>query len=105
MICAAKRMWIEDGDSRFDTRAYKVFEAIQSLEDAVFRLDEHGSAAAYKQSTAAVLEILGVIDSHDIHPDCADRRPADELSRMKEALARPIRMAESLGIPGFEGIK
>ena len=37
-------MWIEDGDGRFDTRAYKVFEAIQSLEDAVFRFDENGSA-------------------------------------------------------------
>ena len=105
LICAAKRMWIEDGDGRFDTRAYKVFEAFQSLEDAVFRLDENGSAAAYKQSTAAVLELLGLIDSHEIHPDCSDHRPAGELSRMREALSRPVRMAESLGIPGFEGIK
>ena len=82
----------------------KVFEAIQSLEDEVFRLDENGSAAAYKQSTAAVLELLGLIDTHEIHPDCPDHRPAGELSRMKEALSRPVRMAESLGIPGFEGI-
>jgi dihydrodipicolinate synthase/N-acetylneuraminate lyase len=64
LICAAKDMWLDDhaankrystGTGRFDTRVYKLFEAFQSLEDQVFRLDQKGSAAAYKHSTAHLL--------------------------------------------------
>jgi len=80
---------------------YKLFEAFQSLEDAVFRLDEKGSAAAYKHSTAHVLKLLGLIDSAEVHPDCADRRPDGEADRMREALTRPLRIAGRLGIPEF----
>lgn len=98
LICAAKKMWREEP---LDTRVYKLFEAFQSLEDAVFRLDENGSAAAYKHSTAHVLKLLGLIDSTEIHPDCTDRRPDDEADRMSEALQRPIRVAERLGIEKF----
>lgn len=98
LICAAVKMWREGS---FDTRVYKLFEAFQSLEDAVFRLDENGSAAAYKHSTAEVLKLLGLIGSAEIHPDCLDLRPGDEAARMREALARPLRMAERLGISGF----
>lgn len=98
LICAAKQMW---QTTPLDTRVYKVFEAFQSLEDAVFRLDEKGSAAAYKHSTAHVLKLLGLIESSEIHPDCTDRRPDDEAARMKEALARPLRIAERLGIKNF----
>jgi len=102
LICAAKAMWIADGDGHFDTRVYKLFEALQSFEDSVFRLDENGSAAAYKHSTAAVLRLLGFIDSDEIHPECSDRRSGDEAERMREALVRPLRMAERLGIPNFK---
>jgi hypothetical protein len=65
---------------------YKVFEAFQSLEDQVFRLDAGGSAAAYKHSTAHVLHQLGLIGSAEAHPDCRDLRGADEAVRMAEAL-------------------
>lgn len=98
LICRAKRMWTE---TPLDTRVYKLFEAFQSLEDAVFRLDEEGSAAAYKHSTAHVLKLLGVIGATEIHPGCPDRRPDDEADRMREALRRPLRVAERLGIESF----
>jgi len=84
-----------------DTRVYKLFEAFQSLEDAVFRLDARGSAAAYKHSTAHVLKLLGLIASSEIHPECTDRRPDDEAGRMREALVRPLRIADRLGIKNF----
>ncbi|MEO0446125.1 MAG: hypothetical protein AAF191_08625 [Verrucomicrobiota bacterium] len=100
LICAAKAMWSQGDD--FDTRVYKLFEAFQSFEDAVFRLDENGSAAAYKHSTAACLKLLGLIASDEIHPDCRDQRPGDELARMKEALIRPLRIADRLHIPNFQ---
>ena len=99
LICEAKRMWTSDP---LDTRVYKLFEAFQSLEDAVFRLDARGSAAAYKHSTAHVLKLLGIIASSEIHPDCPDTRPADEADRMREALVRPLRIAERLGIANFK---
>ena len=108
LICAAKDMWLIDdarqkvfktGTGRFDTRVYKVFEAFQSLEDQVFRLDERMSAAAYKHSTAHVLHELGVIASPEAHPACKDLRVSDEAARMTEALRRPKRVAERLGIP------
>tara|TARA_R110002096_G_scaffold147220_16_gene306970 strand:- start:2308 stop:3390 length:1083 start_codon:yes stop_codon:yes gene_type:complete len=99
LICAARKLWLEDS---FDTRVYKLFEAFQSLEDSVFRLDENGSAAAYKHSTAFCLKLLGLIDSTEIHPDCIDKRWGDEQSRMREALQRPLRMAKRLEIPEFE---
>ncbi|MEO0414108.1 MAG: hypothetical protein AAF226_04035 [Verrucomicrobiota bacterium] len=102
LICAAKQMWLADEKGQFDTRVYKVFEAFQSLEDSVFRLDAAGSAAAYKHSTAAVLQLLGLIDSAEVHPDCVDRRPDGEVERMREALHRPMRIAERLDIPYFE---
>jgi hypothetical protein len=91
-------MWTK---TPLDARVYKLFEAFQSLEDAVFRLDENGSAAAYKHSTAHVLKLLGLIESAEIHPDCTDRRPDDEAARMGEALRRPLRVAERLGIDSF----
>lgn len=111
LICAAKDMWLRDGapgkvfaagNGAFDTRVYKLFEALQSLEDQVFRLDEKGSAAAYKHSTAHVLKLLGLIEATETHPDCAERRPDGEAARMREALRRPLRMAERLGIGDFE---
>ena len=98
LICAARQMWLSEP---FDTRVYKLFEAFQSLEDMVFRLDDRGSAAAYKHSTAHVLKLLGLIESAEVHPDCTDRRPDDEADRMREALTRPLRIAERLGIPEF----
>lgn len=98
LICAAKKLWTE---APLDTSVYKLFEAIQSLEDAVFRLDENGSAAAYKHSTAHVLKLLGLIESTEIHPACPDRRGEDESERMREALRRPLRVAERLDIPYF----
>jgi len=98
LICAARQMWRA---TPFDSRVYKLFEAFQSLEDAVFRLDESGSAAAYKHSTAVALQLLGLIASGEIHPDCGDRRPEGEAERMREALIRPLRMAERLGIEQF----
>ncbi len=108
LICAAKDMWLDDdapakkfptGTGRFDTRVYKVFEAFQSLEDQVFRLDEKMSAAAYKHSTAHVLHALGIIASPEVHPACQDLRGDDEAARMAEALRRPQRLAARLGIP------
>jgi hypothetical protein len=107
LICAAKDMWLDDGAPSkryktggrgFDTRVYKLFEALQSLEDQVFRLSELGSAAAYKHSTAHVLRELGVLSSAESHPACADLRGPDETARMREALLRATRMADRLGI-------
>ncbi|MEM9280203.1 MAG: hypothetical protein AAGA96_00110 [Verrucomicrobiota bacterium] len=98
LICEARKLWLEES---YDPRVYKLFEAFQSLEDAVFRLDENGSAAAYKHSTAVVLQLLGLIASSEIHPDCGDLRPGDEHTRMKEALIRPLRIADRLGIENF----
>lgn len=98
LICEAKRMWTSDP---FDARVYKLFEAFQSLEDAVFRLDLDGSAAAYKHSTAHVLKLLGIIASSEIHPECPDLRPEGEAERMREALVRPLRIAQRLGIGLF----
>ncbi|MEK0445776.1 MAG: hypothetical protein RLZZ399_1097 [Verrucomicrobiota bacterium] len=110
LICAAKDMWLLDsvaekrfktGSGRFDTRVYKLLEAMQSLEDQVFRLDERGSASPYKHSTAHVLQALGLLSSPETHPRCQDRRGPDEAARMEEALRRPRRMAQKLGIPGL----
>jgi hypothetical protein len=107
-ICAAKDMWLDDaavgkkfltGNQGYDTRVYKLFEAFQSLEDQVFRLDGKGSAAAYKHSTAHVLHQLGIISAPEPHPACKDVRGADEAERMIDALRRPQRIAERLQIP------
>lgn len=107
LICAARDMWLLDsvadkkfktGTGRFDTRVYKLFEAFQSFEDLVFRLDERMSASAYKHSTAHVLHLLGLIDAPEPHPDCKDVRGSDERERMIEAMRRPKRLAEKLGI-------
>jgi dihydrodipicolinate synthase/N-acetylneuraminate lyase len=106
LICAAKDMWLLDtvpskkqttGTGKFDPRVYKVFEAIQSFEDLVFRLDDTMSAAAYKHSTAHVLAALGLIQAPEAHPRCADLRGTDESLRMSEALRRPLRMADRIG--------
>ena len=78
-----------------------MFEAFQSLEDSVFRLDDKGSAAGYKHSTAEILKMLGVIENAEIHPDCTDLRTGDEQARMREALTRPIRMAQRMNIPFY----
>jgi hypothetical protein len=108
LICAAKDMWLHDGapgkrfetgTGHFDTRVYKLFEAFQSMEDQVFRLDLKGSAAAYKHSTAHVLHQLGIIATPEAHPNCKDLRGPDEESRMTEALVRANRIAERLSIP------
>jgi hypothetical protein len=110
LICAATDMWLFDsapakkfptGTGRFDTRVYKLFEAFQSLEDQVFRLDARMSASPYKHSTAHVLHALGLIASPESHPACKDLRGADEAARMDEALRRPRRMAGKLGIAGL----
>lgn len=101
LICGAVAMWRGKG-GRVDPRVYKLFEAIQSFEDAVFRLDGKGSAAAYKHSTAHVLHLLGLLDSPEGHPRCRDLRGADESARMREAMERPLRMARELGIRGFQ---
>ena len=98
LICAAKKYWRKDD---FDSRIYKLFEAIQSLEDSVFRLDDKGSAAGYKHSTAEILQMLGVIDSAEIHPECPDLRAGNERARMQEALIRPLRIAERMNIPFY----
>ncbi len=98
LICAAKKLWLQGS---YDPRVYKLLEAIQSLEDTVFRLDERGSAAAYKHSTAVILKLLGLIQSSEVHPDCADKRSGDEMARMREALQRPLRIAQRLGIENF----
>ena len=108
LICAAKDMWLDGGaptkkfstgTGRFDTRVYKLFESFQSLEDQVFRLDGKMSASAYKHSTAHVLHELGLIASPEAHPACKDLRDADEAARMAEAMRRPLRVAERMGIP------
>ena len=111
LICAARDMWLDDSNpakthsaglgSGFDTRVYKLFEAIQSFEDLVFRLDERMSASAYKHSTAHVLHALGLIASPEAHPNCKDLRGGDEALRMAEAMRRPLRMAQRLGVPDF----
>ena len=109
LICAAMDMWRADSvpAKRFktgtgsDPRVCKLFEAIQSFEDAVFRLDAKGSAAAYKHSTAHALRLLGLLESAEAHPSCRDLRDDDESVRMWEAMQRPARMAARLGIPGF----
>ncbi len=112
LICAARDMWLYDsavgkthptgqGGDHFDTRVYKLFEAFQSYEDAVFRLDNEGSAASYKHSTAAALKLMGLIETDEVHPDCTDIRPGDEVARMREAMLRPLRVAERLEIPYF----
>ena len=98
LICAAKKYWRKES---FDSRVYKLFEAFQSLEDLVFRLDEKGSAAGYKHSTAEILQMLGVIDSSEIHPDCPDLRDGNEQARMQEALIRPLRIAGRMNIPFY----
>jgi hypothetical protein len=98
LICAAKKYWRKKD---FDSRVYKLFEAFQSLEDSVFRLDKKGSAAGYKHSTAKILKMLGVIESSEIHPACPDQRKGDEKARMQEALIRPIRIAERMNIPFY----
>ena len=98
LICAAKKYWRKDD---FDSRVYKLFEAFQSLEDLVFRLDDKGSAAGYKHSTAEILQMLGVIDSAEIHPECPDLRAGNERARMQEALIRPLRIAERMNIPFY----
>jgi dihydrodipicolinate synthase/N-acetylneuraminate lyase len=110
LICAARDMWLLDsvadkkfktGSGHFDTRVYKLFEAFQSFEDLVFRLDEKLSAAAYKHSTAHVLQQLGLLESAETHPRCRDLRGEDEGARMAEAMRRPLRVAKRLGIPFF----
>jgi dihydrodipicolinate synthase/N-acetylneuraminate lyase len=101
LICAARDWWMKDDAGCFDTRVYKLFEAIQSFEDLVFRLDDRMSAAAYKHSTAHVLHALGLIASPESHPKCKDLRGPDEAGRMAEAMRRPQRMAVRLGIPNF----
>jgi hypothetical protein len=110
LICAARDMWLLDsvadkkfktGTGRFDTRVYKLFEAFQSFEDLVFRLDERMSASPYKHSTAHVLHQLGLIDAPEAHPACKDLRGTDEAQRMEEAMRRPKRLAKKLGIPYF----
>lgn len=110
LICAAKDMWLVDSSPQkkyltkvgpFDTRVYKLFEAFQSMEDQVFRINEHGSAAAYKHSTAHVLYELGIITAPEIHPQCKDTRDTDEAQRMREAMLRPRNLAKRLRIPGF----
>lgn len=111
LICAAKDMWLADGSPQkkfptklgpFDTRVYKLFEAFQSMEDQVFRINQKGSAAAYKHSTAHALYELGIISSPEIHPQCSDARSGDEAERMKEAMLRPLSLAKRFGIPGFQ---
>ncbi len=101
LICAAQSIWQADRAGRFDSRVYKLFEAIQSFEDIVFRLDENMSASAYKHSTAHVLHAMGLIATPEVHPQCQDLRPADETSRMTEAMRRPLRIAQRLKIQNF----
>ncbi|MFN7842365.1 MAG: hypothetical protein ACK5N9_11655 [Pirellula sp.] len=110
LICAAKDMWLDNNvagkkfptrHGQYDTRVYKLFEAIQSLEDQVFRFDTTGSVAAYKHSTAHVLNLMGIIQSAEPHPDCNDRRDSNESNAMQQAMIRPQRMAKMLDIPYF----
>jgi len=111
LICAAMDMWRLDsvpskrfktGTGRFDTRVYKLFEALQSFEDVIFRLDGKGSASAYKHSTAHALRLLRLLESPEAHPSCRDLRTDDEAARIWEAMQRPARMAARLGIPDFK---
>lgn len=112
LVCAAIDLWLADGTpgkafpagrpGGFDTRVYKLLEALQSLEDQVFRPDAAFSVGAYKHSTAHVLHQLGLIAAPDPHPASRDRRPASESDRMEEALRRPRRLAGRLGIPGMD---
>ena len=110
LICAAMDMWRDEqlagkafhtGSGQFDTRVYKLFEALQSFEDTIFRLDSRGSAAAYKHSTAHALHRLGLLDAPEAHPNCTDLRGEDEAQRIAEAMLRPARVAERLSIPQF----
>jgi hypothetical protein len=98
LLCAALAMW---RSAPLDTRVYKLLEAIQSFEDLVFRLNTRGSAGAYKHSTAHVLHLLGLLAAPETHPSCRDLRGPDEPQRMREALERPLRLANALNIPGF----
>lgn len=111
LICAAKDMWLDNDvpnkkfptpHGRFDTRVYKLFEAIQSFEDQVFRFDSKGSVAAYKHSTATTLQLLGILQSSEPHPNCGDVRDSLESAVMKQAMIRPRRMAQMLNIPFFD---
>lgn len=111
LVCAAKDMWLDNSvvqkkfptsAGRFDTRVYKLFEALQSFEDQVFRFDFQGSVAAYKHSTAHALKNLGIIHHTDTHPECSDRRDVAESVTMQSGMIRPRRMAARLGIPFFE---
>ena len=54
-----------------------------------------------KHSTAHVLHQLGLIESPEAHPDCKDLRGADEAQRMAEAMRRPKRLAQKLGVAYF----
>lgn len=102
LLCAAMAMWRNTpGSKAFDARVFKLFESVQSMEDIVFRLDDSGSAGGYKHSTATVLQILGLIESSETHPNCRTLRSPDEPRRMREAMERPLRLARELGIPGF----
>lgn len=110
LICAAKDMWLVDsvaskkhktGTGSFDTRVYKLLEALQSFEDQVFRPDAQFRVSAYKHSTAHLLHHLGLIASPEAHPACRDLRGSDESQRMEEALRRVRRIAEVLEIEGF----
>jgi hypothetical protein len=112
LVCAAIDMWLADGTPAkafpaghpggFDTRVYKLLEALQSLEDQVFRPDARFSVGAYKHSTAHVLHALRLITTTETHPDCPDRRGPDEPARIQEALQRARRLAQRLNIPGME---
>jgi hypothetical protein len=48
-----------------------------------------------------VLHAQGLIATVEPHPKCKDVRGADEAQRMAEAMRRPLRIAERLGIPGY----
>jgi len=60
------------------------------------------SASAYKHSTAHVLHSMGLISTPDAHPKCQDLRGPDEAQRMTDALRRPLRLADRLGIRDFK---
>jgi len=111
LVCAAIDLWLADGTpgkafpagrpGRFDTRVYKLLEALQSFEVQVFRPDADFRVGAYKHSSAHVLHHLGLIASPETHPACPDRRGPLETERMQEALHRPRRLAAKLNIPGL----
>jgi len=81
LVCAAIDLWVADGTpgkafpagrpGGFDTRVDKLLEALQSLEDQVFRPDAAFGVGAYKHSTAHVLQHLGLIAAPDPHPPAA----------------------------------